>query len=233
MDTLPHIRRTIAELKHPGDFEAIPRIPVIRREQVVASLRPVPSELKGQAFADGRLMAEWRNFREEAFFNWITSTEGSTGEWLTEKYGPDNEDIIFMIETPDGLPFGHVALYNFQCGGTACEFGRLLRGPAIGVNGGMTLGSSALLLWAVSELNVEQFFLEVFNDNQKAISLYERLGFSGTDTVPLKRIDTGRFTRWEKHTEEPLSGTAADAYALRMETTAEQLRQLRQSTAGR
>ena len=135
-----------------------------------------------------------------------------------------------MIETPDGLPFGHLALYNFQCGGATCEFGRVLRGPGIGLNGGMTIGSAALLLWAASELNVEHFFLEVFNDNRKAISLYERLGFSGTDTVPLKRMDIGGFIRWEKLTEEPLSGPTADGYALRMETTAEQLHQLMQST---
>ena len=88
MDTLPHIQRTIADLKHPSDFEAIPGIPIIRREQVVAYLRPVPSKLKGQALADSHLMAEWRNFHKGAFFDWITSTENSTGKWLAEKYGP-------------------------------------------------------------------------------------------------------------------------------------------------
>ena len=221
MHTLTHIQRTIADLKHPTSFEAIPRIPIVRKEEVVGFLRPVPLELRGEASADARLMAEWRNLHRTAFFTWITSTEDSTRKWLAEKYGPDNENLIVMVETHDRVPFGHLALYNFHSDGTVCEFGRVLRGPNFGPEGGMNLASATLIHWAMAHLNVQRFFLEVFSDNHKAIALYNRLGFHCIDTLPLKRIVTGECIRWEKFNEG--GGTAADGYALRMELRAEQL----------
>jgi len=218
-DATEHICQTIFDLKHPSDPEAIPRIPVMTGEQLAASLRPVPSELIGEACDDARLMAEWRNSHKTAFFTWITSTEASTRKWLTEVYGPNNRDIMFMLETPDRLPFGHLALYNFGSEGSACEFGKVLRGTGDGPRGGVTLAASVLLLWARSELNIKQFFLEVFSDNHNAVSLYKSLGFGTTDTIPLRMIDIGETIRWEKLTEKADCGVAPDGYALRMETT--------------
>jgi RimJ/RimL family protein N-acetyltransferase len=224
MEPLIHIEQAIATLKHPQDFAAITRLPVQRQGQVVAYLRPVPSELKGMASSDARLMSEWRNANKTAFFTWIDSTEESTRNWLTQKYALDSQDIIFMIETAGHVPLGHVALYNFSKDGSVCEFGRVLRGPGIGSNGGMTLGSLDLLLWATMELHISKFFIEVFHDNKKAISLYERLGFVVASTVGLKRIDSGGITRWEKMPEQIDSGIRIDGYALRMEATVDQLR---------
>ena len=224
MDNLKRAKDTIAALKHPKDFESIPELPVRQQDQIVGFLRAVPSELRGMASADARLMAAWRNFHKTAFFTWVTSTEESTRQWLANKYAPDNQDIVFMVETTDHVPFGHVALYNFQDNGPACEFGRVLRGPELGPSGVMTAASFVLLLWAVVELHINKFFLEVFEDNSKAISLYERLGFSGMTTVPLKRMDSDGVTLWEKIADPSSSGASVDGYALRMETTAEQLR---------
>lgn len=223
MDNLTHREQTIATLKHPQDFDAMPELPVWRKGKIVAYLRAVPSELKGMAFADARLMAEWRNAHKTAFFTWVTSTEESTENWLAQKYFSDNQDIIFMVETTEHVPFGHVALYNFHRDVSVCEFGRVLRGPGLGPSGGMTIGAFVLLLWATVELRICKFFLDVFEDNTKAISLYERLGFIGTNAVALKRTESDGITRWEKIPEQPSSEIVVDGYALRMETTAEQL----------
>ena len=223
MHALAKIRRTIADLKHPTDYQAIPRIPVARDGQVVMSLRPVPSVLKGEAAHDARLMAEWRNWHKTAFFTWITSTEDSTRRWLTERYAPNDEWIVFMLETRDGLPFGHLDLSNLQRQSRACELGRVLRGRSIGPDGGMTLGALKLLDWAASELGVERFFLRVFSDNPKSISLYERLGFEETASIPLRRVDDGSVVRWEEISREQQSASTADGYAVRMEATADRL----------
>lgn len=222
---MTQIQRIITSLKHPMDFKAIERIPVRRREEVVAFLRPVPSELKGEALADARLMSAWRNLHQESFFTWIRSTEHSMSEWLTEKYGRNNEDLIFMVETADHQPFGHFALYNFQAGGVACEFGRVLRGLHIGPHGGMTLAASSLLRWATRALKVEQFFLEVFGSNHKAISFYQGIGFRLGTTIPLRRIEVGEVIRWEKLTDKS-DGNGSNGYAVRMEVGAQDLHDL-------
>ena len=226
MDALRLVHETLSALKHPNDFHAMARLPVTGRNGTVAYLRAVPAELKGEARSDARLMAEWRGLHRRAFFTWMTTTEQSTKRWLTECYGPSDEDIIFMIETPERTPFGHLALYHFEAGGAACEFGRVLRGPEAGPTGGMTLAARCLLLWAASTLGIRRVFLEVFKENQKAISLYERLGFIATETVPLRRVEAGETTRWEKITQGGGCGSGIDGYALRMEATADRLQAL-------
>ena len=68
MDNLKRVRDTIAALKHPQDFEAIPELPVRQQDQVGGFLRAVPSELKGMASADARLMAAWRNSQDSVLY---------------------------------------------------------------------------------------------------------------------------------------------------------------------
>ncbi|NUM36705.1 MAG: GNAT family N-acetyltransferase [Candidatus Brocadiae bacterium] len=223
MSNLTQIEKTISILKHPKDFKAIPSLPIKRQGQTVAYMRAVPSEPKGAASNDARLMAEWRNAHKTAFFTWVTSTEESTGRWLKEKYAPNNQDIIFMLETIDHIPFGHVSLYHFQNNGAVCECGRLLRQDGFGPKGGMTICSFVLLLWAAVKLQINTFFLDVFSDNEQAIALYKRIGFLATSTFPLRRTESDGVTRWEKIADCPGSKPTVDGYSIRMELTAKQL----------
>lgn len=217
------IARTLGRLKRPVNLDASLRLPVTLGVTLVAYLRPVRVSPHDESSSDARLMAAWRNQHHTAFFSWFTATEESTRRWLAESYAPDDLDIMFMLETPDRRPFGHVALYNFSQDGTECEFGRILRGPDAHPAGGMALGSLTLLRWAAAELRVRRFSLEVFRDNHKAIALYDRLGFTVVRTLPLRRIETGGTVRWEKMAPTIAAETAADGYALRMATTADRL----------
>jgi len=218
---LDAIVRAIAALKRPADPARPPRIPVETDGRIVAFLRAVPA-VPGST-DDARCMAEWRNLHKTAFFTWITATADDTRRWLAQTYAPQDTDIIFMLERPDGVPFGHVALYNFQADAPACEFGRILRGPGAPA-GAMKQCCLAVLDWAATRLGIERFWLEVFADNERAIALYEWLGFAPGERLALKRIDAGGVTRWEK-TLTPASGMpAADGYALRMELAAAALR---------
>ncbi len=223
MSALAQVRRIIADLKHPADGNRIPRLPVLVRQEVVALVRPIPSQLNGEADGDALLMAEWRNLHKRAFFTWITAAEQSTACWLAQNYSPNDEDILFMVETPELVPFGHFALYNFRAGADVCEFGRVVRGRSIGPKGGMTVAAACLLQWAASRLGVRRFFLEVFQDNAKAVAFYQRLGFGVAKRLPLRRVDDPDCTRWEKIPENEADAGNVHGYAFRMEATAEQL----------
>lgn len=65
MQQLARVEKTIAKLKNPPDLDVIPGIPVMREGRVAALLWPVPSDLKGSASDDTRLMSEWRNRHRE------------------------------------------------------------------------------------------------------------------------------------------------------------------------
>lgn len=216
MHSLARTRRVIAALKRPADPAALPRIPV--RDEAgreVAALRPVPAELSGEAAGDAPLMAEWRNRHRESFFTWVTSTEASTRAWLASAYAPDDLNLIFMLETPDRKPFGHLALSGFSADGKECEFGRVLRGNDLGPKGAVMRAAQALLAWAAAELGVEKVFLEVFSDNARAIDLYRRLGFREAGTRPVRKAVEGERIRWVPAE----ASRPAEARILRMEWT--------------
>jgi RimJ/RimL family protein N-acetyltransferase len=223
MDRLNRIQQILSGLKCADDFKGIPRLPVRQHDRIVAYLRPVPSVRTGISSDDASLMSEWRNAQKMQFFTWLTVTKESTEKWLAGTYNKDHLDIITMVETIDGLPFGHLSLYDFRKDGV-CEFGRILRGPGCGPKGGMTLASCELLRWATAKLQVNKVFLEVFEHNLHAIDFYRRIGFTNAGHVPLTRIESSGVTRWEKVPDYAVHEVSADGYALRMEATAEQIR---------
>ena len=212
------IRRVLTALKYPQAASASFRLPVRVRGTPVAYLRAIPACLGGESSCDAHLMTKWRNTHREAFFTWREWTEISMREWLATSYGPDGEDILFMVVTPEGRPFGHMALSNFVDEGRACEFGRVLRGSNAGPENGMTWAASALLHWAHSALGVERFFLEVLQNNDRAIAMYERLGFRVTSSVLLTRESRGAVTRWVR--QRLGESVAPDAHAYAMDVAA-------------
>lgn len=218
------IQREIHSIKNPESPNNITRIPILSDNDVIMTLRPIPSVLFGEAQGDARLMAEWRNNNKESFFSWINATEKSTITWLEQYYQANDQDIIFMIETPDKTPFGHLALYNFSPNLQLCEFGRVVRGLHKGPVGGMTLAVQCVLSWVVAVLDVKTIFLEVFQDNRKAISLYERCGFTAMETIPLKKISLSNNVRWTKISDQDEGKQDPERFALRMEISAEQVK---------
>lgn len=214
------ISRMVFDLKHPRDHDRLPRIPVRREDGLLGFLRVVPSELKGEAVNDAALMAGWRNLQKTAFFTWIDSTADSTAKWLTTVYAADAASIIFMVETDEKVPFGHLGLAHIDAESSTCEFGRVLRGDGVVPRGGMTIAAQTLLAWAAAELGIRRFYLDAFRDNATAMALYRRCGFSITETFPLKKIEEGNCVKWVRSRTD-LNG--AVALAVRMELAADSL----------
>ena len=210
------VENNIRDFKHPGDFNSIPRIPVLKKGNPFVFLRPIPAHLEGQASHDASLMAEWRNLNKKNFFTWITATEASTKQWLEDSYAKSLSDVIFMIETEDSKPFAHIALYNFDWTSAACEFGRVLRGLKGIARGGILLASRALINYAFDTLKVRTIFLEVFENNLQAVSLYLRCGFKKQGRIPLIRIKDSGLIRWQKADLTNKVDKNPDGYAINM-----------------
>jgi len=208
----PQIEEIVARLKAPPQGKTCSRLPVTTREgETRAFLRPVFSPLAGDVRKEAGLIARWRNQHRESFFTWFEATQETTLTWLTEYYAP-SLDLIFMVETLDGEPFGCLSLYDFDLKDRSCWFGRMVRGLEAGPRGGLTLAAAALLDWAFQSLGIKTIFLEVFEHNLRAIALYHRVGFKIVRRIPLRRIDQGSVTKWEPS----LTAGDPDGYSLRM-----------------
>ncbi|MCK7470090.1 MAG: hypothetical protein MZU95_04240 [Desulfomicrobium escambiense] len=52
-------------------------------------------------------------------------------------------------------------------------------------------------------LNMESIFLRVFSDNSRALKLYERLGFTEIQRIPLVKISKENSSEWIQAINQP------------------------------
>jgi RimJ/RimL family protein N-acetyltransferase len=142
-----------------------------------------------------RLLAKWRQENEIWFPAQFKVTEEGTKKWLKEQVIEANDRFLFLLETPDGIPFGHVGLYRFNFEEGACEIDNILRGAG-NIPGVMTAAVNVLDDWAFSVLGVRKLYLKVFSDNQRAIALYNRCGYKEIKKIPLKKVAENDMIKW-------------------------------------
>jgi len=169
-------------------------INVFRDGKVIAVLRP----LTKNSLQDNdknreiiRLLTKWRDASNVWFPAIFKVTEESTQKWLKEKVIEQPDRLLFMVETPYGMPFGHMGLYR----GEADNF---IRGRDDLVKGGMTRALEAMLKWASDDLRLEMLHLKVFADNRRAMGLYNRCGFREIGRIPMKKVENNDSIIWEE-----------------------------------
>lgn len=142
-----------------------------------------------EPFGDGtvtlRLMEErdlttildWRN-RDEARVWFKTSAKlsfESHKNWY-DHYRNKNNDFFFLVEAR-AEPVGQCAIYDIDLDAGSAEIGRFLAAPNMDGHGYMTRCCSELVRFGTGTLNLPYLFLEVMEQNEKAIKLYKRCGF--------------------------------------------------------
>jgi diamine N-acetyltransferase len=140
-------------------------------------LRPLARE-------DLPLTLSWRNqdaVRQWFFHSGIISSEQHYA-WY-EEYCERDDDFIFIIEETDilQLPVGQVALYHVDWLARRAEFGRLMIGEPRARGKGLAKAATQLMLeYAVSELQLCEIYLEVYETNMPALAVYRACGFTET-----------------------------------------------------
>lgn len=99
-----------------------------------------------------------------------------------ERYLGKHDDIVLMACEPGrSQPFGQVSIYDIDTATGCAEVGRFVVAPEAQGRGLMRKAIAALSALAREELRLNSIFLEVFTDNERAISLYSTLGFVETN----------------------------------------------------
>lgn len=119
----------------------------------------------------------WRNENLTYFFNSAYISKESQQRWF-KGYQKKEDDLIFIIETLAGKPIGTVSLYRINPAAKEAEFGRMVIGDRKSRRKGFGRDAAeSLIRFAFLTLKLRQLKLEVFKNNQPAISLYEKIGF--------------------------------------------------------
>jgi RimJ/RimL family protein N-acetyltransferase len=127
------------------------------------------------------LTLRWRNqdhIRRWFFYSDLIAPEQHSS-WF-EQYRERDDDFVFIIEDIQAgdQPVGQVALYHIDWMQGRAEFGRLMIGEAGAGGKGLAFTATQLaLMIAFQDLALQEVYLEVFSDNQRAIALYTGAGF--------------------------------------------------------
>ena len=126
---------------------------------------------------DLETILEWRN-RDDARV-WFKTSDRLTLErhlaWY-EGYLRRDDDFFFLVEA-DGRPVGQCGIYDIDGDAGRAEIGRFLVAPEMAGKGYITRSCAQLVRFGGEILNLPYLFLEVMEENTKAIRIYTRTGF--------------------------------------------------------
>jgi RimJ/RimL family protein N-acetyltransferase len=183
---------------------------------LIGVLRPITYELAGDASVLDALY-RWRQAHMQAFLTRFTPSLDSTSKYLLSYSLPDSKRILFLIDDLTGRHVGHIGLCNITA--ASVELDNVVRGEPVDIPTFMVSAQTALLRWVFSQLDVPLAYLNVLQDNKRAIRSYSKTGF-----VPKARMPLGREETEGGHRLVPLSESVRGApvgFLVRMELARE------------
>jgi diamine N-acetyltransferase len=120
----------------------------------------------------------WRNredarvwFKTSAMLAWETHLA-----WF-ERYLERDDDFLFIVEA-GGRPVGQASAYGIDWATKEAEIGRFLAAPEAAGKGYIAAACAELLRFCAAPFGLRYLFLEVLENNQRAIRIYRRNGFA-------------------------------------------------------
>src|SRR5690606_11583140 len=102
-------------------------------------------------------------------------TEARTANWLAKVVLPSQDRILFLIIDADEKLIGNVGFANLN--DESAELDNVLRAEVSRYPKIAAAAVQSLLAWAFADLGVKSIYLNVFANNDKAVTLYRTLGF--------------------------------------------------------
>lgn len=107
----------------------------------------------------------------------------------------DPKNLHRAVTAEDGLYYGTVSLKNIDMQKREAEYAISLHPDAIGT-GAAKSATAGILRAAFEELHLTRVYLNVVQENQRAIRFYEKFGFRYYDTSPMTLKGQKTLLRW-------------------------------------
>jgi perosamine synthetase len=131
-------------------------------------------------------LARWREQSSFAFPTQFPVSEAGTARWLSAGVLEVADRVLFLVCDRHGHPAGHLGFANALAGEREMEIDNVVRGEDV-EPGLMSAAMDALVAWAEEMFAPREIHLRVFEDNDRAVRFYERLGFIREGVTPLRR----------------------------------------------
>jgi RimJ/RimL family protein N-acetyltransferase len=176
--------RIISELK-AGARPEFPR-PILTTEGcAVGSFFPITASLAANPNVIQALYS-WRRANMGSFLTIFDPTLEKTIEYLVSFLLPDPARILFLLCDIQHQLIGHIGFCNIS--GQSAEVDNVIRGEPGPIPEFMTLALTSILSWAFDELRVSSVYLQVLSHNDRALTLYRKVGLIEVARVSTKRI---------------------------------------------
>lgn len=167
-------------------------------------------ELRLIAEADLDMTMGWRN-RDDVRI-WFKNSQLVTPEqhraWYY-RYLTLEDDFVFVVEV-QGRPVGQASVYGINRADGSAEIGRFLVAPEARGRGYIGLACAELLRFCGQACNLKRVFLEVKENNERAIKIYQENGFReearAEGLIRMGRSLTEDFTRRTYAGHAPVAG---------------------------
>lgn len=120
----------------------------------------------------------WRNSQEvkQYFIYQANISKEEHLNWLEKKVKTGKVIQFIIVEKDTDFPIGSVYLQDVDRANNKAEYGIFI-GEKVKNRGYGTLVTRCVLKYAFEELNLHRVYLRVYEDNERAITCYEKAGF--------------------------------------------------------
>ena len=128
----------------------------------------------------------WRNLNIRLYSSQKLATFESTQKWLKTLLEENEDRILFFVVNSHGKRLGHLGLWLRE--NEKFEIDNVIKSPSCEVKGLFSEAVKTLGRWASEFIGIEHVQLRVLETNLRAITFYERIGFSLIHRQPLNKI---------------------------------------------
>ena len=131
----------------------------------------------------------------------FTITEEKTKRWIKKDVLGNPEKIMFVIYV-DSEKIGIISTSQYDENTNTAILDTMMKEPTFNLPGLMTVVEKVYLRWMFDELNLSKITGFLFSDNKKMMNVNKKCGWVMIDVVPIQKISTKEYTRWEKITSK-------------------------------
>ncbi|MGA3010666.1 MAG: GNAT family N-acetyltransferase [Terracidiphilus sp.] len=133
------------------------------------------------------LFSRWRLENSFAYPSQFPVTDEGTASWLRSKLLDVPDRLLFLVLDHIGKPVGHLGLANCLNDDCEVEIDNVVRGEKQASPGIMSEAMQVLVSWTEETIGPKSIFLRVFDDNDRAVGFYRKLGFQEDQKLPLRK----------------------------------------------
>ena len=155
----------------------------------VVSLRPLTRK-------DLEFLNRWKN--DEDVYKYLGGgfmpvSADVQEKWMDSMMDTTGNNRRFMIEIEGGAPVGMIGLYNIKWIHQTAELGIFIGEKSCEGKGYASNAFNLLKNYASQYLNIRKIRADVVEDNEKAVAMYQRLGFRTAGCLQDERFIEGKY----------------------------------------